>query len=82
MRNTHCWIFEKRGTTCVTTQWTVCAVAMRVTERAYDSVADLLFRAQARLDRAEKGADPRTEQPMHEPSCGNLAELRRAKIWC
>ena len=25
----------------------------------------------------KKGADPRTEQPTREPSCGNLAELRR-----
>ena len=30
---------------------------------------------------AEKGAEPKTEQPMREPSCGILAELRRATTW-
>ena len=33
---------------------TVCAVAMKGTESAYDSVADPLFRAQARIDRAQQ----------------------------
>ena len=43
------------------TQWAVCAVAMKVTDRAYDGVAALLLHTR-RKTRATKGADPRTEQ--------------------
>ena len=56
-----------------------------VTESAYDSVADHLFRAQTktRLDRGQQEQKRAPTQgsikPMREPSCDNLAELRRAK---
>ena len=72
---------RKHGTSLATTETDSVRCGHEGTESAFVSAADPLFRAQARLDRAEKCADSRTEQPMREPSCGNLAELRRAKTW-
>ena len=57
------WIFEKHGTSFATTQWTVCLVAKRVTESAYDSVADLL--SARKQDSIEKKSAP-TQEPSNQ----------------
>ena len=53
---------ERHGTSSVTTQWAVCAVAMKLTEERTTVLKPYFYTRGERLDRATKGADPRTEQ--------------------
>ena len=72
---------RKHGTSFATTQWAVCAVAVKGYRECVRQRSRPTFPRASRTRSSttrEKGADPRTEQPMREPSCGNLAELRRA----
>ena len=64
------------------TQWSVCAVAMKVTDRAFDGIVQpYLYTREERVDRATKGADPRTEQTTtREPDRRNLAGYDERKV--
>ena len=55
-------------------------MAKEVTESAYDSVEPFFPRASKTRSSRKRAATPRTVKHMREPSCGNLAELRRAKV--
>ena len=71
---------ERHGTSCVMTQWAVCAVAMKVTDGAYDGIAALLLHTRRKTP-ATKGADSRTEQTAtREPDWGNLARYDERKV--
>ena len=71
---------ERHGTSSVMTQWTVCAVAMKVTDTAYNGIAALLSHTR-RKARATKGAAPRSEQTTtREPDWGNLARYDERKV--
>ena len=55
-------------------------MAKEVTESAYDSVEPYFTPRKQDSIEQKKGGDPRTVKQLREPSCGNLAELRRAKV--
>ena len=74
---------RKHGTSFATTQWTVCAVAMKGERECVRQRGRPTFprasKTRSSTTGIEKGADPRTGQPMREPSCGNLAELQTSE---
>ena len=66
---------ERHGTSFVMTQWSVCAVAMKVTDRAYDGIAALLF-THAKTDSIEQQRAP-TQEPSKQQRVSQIGETWR-----